>query len=156
MIIKGHHTFQVDELRRQTSNGGVSGVSHRGELGTWGAVFAILSTLMGGGMVSIPWAFYSCGFPVAILLLMLSAAQVVVSCVLYLKARNICPDCPTSMFEIGFLILGRKSIFWIAFTILVTGFLMPIVYMNVFGDVMKGLVVNLSNSGYAPDGNLGL
>jgi hypothetical protein len=28
-----------------------------GTLGTWGTVFAIMSTIVGGGLVSIPWAF---------------------------------------------------------------------------------------------------
>ena len=30
---------------------------HVGTLGTWGTVFAIISTIVGGGIVSIPWAF---------------------------------------------------------------------------------------------------
>ena len=94
-------------------------------------------------MVSIPWAFYSCGFPVAFILLMLSAAQVFISCVLYLKTRDICPDRPTSMFEIGYLITGRKALIYIAFSILVNSWVMPIIYFNVFGDVMKGIVLNL-------------
>ena len=37
-----------------------------GTLGLWGTVFAILSTIVGGGMVSLPWATYYCGFVVMI------------------------------------------------------------------------------------------
>lgn len=73
-IKNSFNTFNVTELRRQSCDiKTVTGINPHGELGTWGAVFGILSTIIGGGLVAIPWAFYSCGFPIAIFLLMLSA-----------------------------------------------------------------------------------
>jgi amino acid permease len=116
-----------------------------GLMSATGAMFTILSTIVGGGMVSLPWAFFECGFPTAILVLLVTEAQVFVSCYLYLKARSICPDNPSSMYEMGFIIVGRGALFWIAFTIFVNSFLLPIIYMNVIGDVMKTLVYNLTN-----------
>lgn len=130
------------ELARESND--KVGLHHHGKLGNWGSVFAILSTIIGGGMVSIPWAFYCCGFPIAMLLLLFSSAQVVVSCMLYLKAKNICPENPTSMFELSFLIFGRYSIYWIAFPILINSFMMPIIYFNVFSEIMKGLIVSMT------------
>ena len=42
-------------------------------LGIWGTVFAIMSTVIGGGMVGIPWAFYHCGFYLAIVISILAS-----------------------------------------------------------------------------------
>ena len=47
------------------------------------------------------------------------------------------------MFEIGFLIIGRPSIFWISFTILVNSFFLIIIFLNVFGEIMKSFVITL-------------
>ena len=94
-------------------------------------------------MVSIPWAFYNCGIPLAIVFSVLSGMQVMVSSMLYLKTRTLCPERPGSMFEIGFLIIGRPSIFWISFTILVNSFFLIIIFFNVFGEIMKSLMITL-------------
>jgi hypothetical protein len=42
-------------------------------LGIWGTVFAIMSTVIGGGIVGIPWAFYHCGFYLAIAISILAS-----------------------------------------------------------------------------------
>jgi amino acid permease len=38
-----------------------------GNLGLWGTVFAIMSTIIGGGMLSLPWAFFQSGIYFAII-----------------------------------------------------------------------------------------
>ena len=63
-----------------------------GTLGTWGTVLAILSTIVGGGMLGIPWACFQCGFYLAIAFGILASAQVVLSSILFLRARDMCPD----------------------------------------------------------------
>jgi len=68
--------------------------AEQGTLGTWGAVFAIMSTIVGGGMVSIPWAFLKCGLITGAVFSITAAVQVVISSILYLKAREICPEKP--------------------------------------------------------------
>jgi len=65
-----------------------------GTLGIWGTVFAIMSTIVGGGMVSLPWAFLQMGIYLAVGYLLLMALQVLLSSVLFLKAREICPYQP--------------------------------------------------------------
>ena len=50
-----------------------------GTLGLWGTVFAILSTIVGGGMVSLPWATYYCGFIIMIVASVATALQVMLS-----------------------------------------------------------------------------
>jgi len=41
------------------------------------------------------------------------------------------------MFELGFITLGRSSIFWICWIILVNSFGLLIIFFNVFGDTTK-------------------
>lgn len=47
------------------------------------------------------------------------------------------------MFEMGFLILGRSSIYWISFIIFVNSFGLLIIFFNVFGEIMKSTMTNL-------------
>ena len=65
-----------------------------GTLGIWGVTFAIMSTIVGGGMVSIPWAFYSTGLIEGIVFSLFASIQVLLGSALYLKAREMCPDQP--------------------------------------------------------------
>ena len=41
-------------------------LQEHGTLGLWSTVFAIMSTIIGGGMLSLPWAFYQSGIYFAI------------------------------------------------------------------------------------------
>jgi len=63
--------------------------------------------------------------------------------VLYLKAREVCPDKPSSMFEIGYLILGRSSIFAICFTIWINSFFLIVIFVSVFGNTAKNVVTSV-------------
>ena len=63
-----------------------------GKLGVWATVLSIMSTVIGGGIVCIPWATFQCGLVFTMLLCVLASMQVLVSCALYLKARELCHD----------------------------------------------------------------
>jgi amino acid permease len=52
------------------------------------AVLAFISTIVGGGVVGIPYAFYYLGIPIAIVLNILIAFFTVYSCYLYLLAKD--------------------------------------------------------------------
>ena len=114
-----------------------------GTLGTWGTVLAIMSTIVGGGMLGIPWACFNCGFYLTIAFGFMASVQVVLSSILFLRAREMCPDHPQSMFEIGFLLLGRVSIFWICTVILVNSFGLLIIFFNTFGNICANVVKTL-------------
>jgi amino acid permease len=102
-----------------------------------------MSTIVGGGMVSIPWAFYQSGIIIGLVVSVLASTQVILSSILFLKARSVCPDRPQSMFEMGFLILGRASIYWISFIIFVNSFGLLIIFFNVFGETTKATMTNI-------------
>jgi amino acid permease len=82
-------------------------------LTTFTAVLAILSTIIGGGIVSIPYSFISFGIPLALLLNILAVIMTKYSSLLYLACKDIVPDKPESLYEIGYMVLGRKSIFMV-------------------------------------------
>ena len=96
-------SHQSDQLQfednRSKSYKSYSKNGAHGTLGTWGTVFAIMSTIVGGGIVSIPWAFYQAGFVQGVVFLGVTSCQVLLSTTLYLKAREMIPDQPQSMYE---------------------------------------------------------
>jgi amino acid permease len=55
------------------------------------------------------------------------------------------------MFEIGFLLLGRVSIYWICVVILVNSFGLLIIFFNTFGNIFKNVMTGLVWSDVAPD-----
>ena len=60
-----------------------------------------------------------------------------------MKAREVCPDKPSSMFEIGYLIMGRSSIFAICFTIWINSFFLIIIFISVWGETAETFVSDL-------------
>ena len=58
------------------------------KFGLWGGVFAILSTVIGGGMVAIPWAFQHVGYYLAVIMSFMAGAQVILSSILFLSASK--------------------------------------------------------------------
>lgn len=93
-------------------------VSFVGEHGltTFTGVLAILSTIIGGGIVSIPYSFVSVGIPFGILLNIIGVIITIFSVDLYLAGKDIIPDKPESMYEIGYMVMGRGSIFMVGVT----------------------------------------
>jgi len=63
--------------------------------------------------------------------------------VLYLKAREVCPDKPSSMFEIGYLTMGRSSIFAICFCIFINSFFLIVIFVSVWSSTAEDVVSNL-------------
>jgi len=61
-------------------------------LTTFTAILAILSTIIGGGIVGVPYSFYNFGIPIAILLNFLVVIMTYYSGLLYLKAKDLVPD----------------------------------------------------------------
>ena len=59
-----------------------------------GAVLSIISTIVGGGIVSLPHSFYFIGIILGALFIILAAAQSTYSILLYLKAKDYLPGKP--------------------------------------------------------------
>ena len=95
---------------------------------------AILSTCVGGGIVGLPLAMYNLGLPLAIFLQVLVMFSTHMSSNMYLYIKDIVPDRPDSLYEIGFMIMGRKSIFILASILIINSFGLCMIYFIVFGD----------------------
>jgi amino acid permease len=63
---------------------------------------------------------------------------------LYLKAREACPNRPSSLFEIGFLTIGRPAIFAICFMVWISSFFLIAIFINVFSNTAKQVTVNFA------------
>jgi len=59
---------------------------------------------------------------------------------MFLKAREVCPDTPSSFFEIGFLIMGKRAIYLICLAILMNGFFLIVIFINVWSNTALGFV----------------
>ena len=55
----------------------------------FGASLAILSTIVGGGVVGLPYSFYHTGIPMGIILNLVFTALTLYSCILYIKAKDL-------------------------------------------------------------------
>jgi hypothetical protein len=61
-----------------------------------------------------------------------------------LKAREVCPNKPSSLFEIGFLTLGRPAIFLICFMVWVNSFFLIAIFTNVWSLTALSVVSNFA------------
>jgi hypothetical protein len=80
-------------------------------LTVFGASLAILSTIIGGGIVGLPYSFFHTGIPLGVILNLVISAATLYSCILYMKAKNLVGESLSSFSEIGYLLIGRKSVF---------------------------------------------
>jgi len=61
----------------------------RGGLSVFHASLAFLSTIVGGGIVSLPYAFFHASISVSIIMSIVFAVLTLYSCYLYLQAKDL-------------------------------------------------------------------
>lgn len=115
-------------------------------LTTFTAILAMISTIIGGGIVGLPGSFLTFGIPLACVLNIATVFITVASGKLYLKIKAKVPDKPESLYEIGYMLVGRNSIFMIAAICVVNAFGLMLIYFIVFSDTAKQLVSNVSGA----------
>ena len=93
-----------------------------------------MSTCVGGGIVGLPQSMFTLGIPLCIVLMLLVMWSVHWSSNLFLYAKDIVPGMPETLYEIGYLVVGRASIYIIASIICINAFGLCIIYFIVFGD----------------------
>lgn len=91
-------------------------VTFSGEHGltTFTGILALLSTILGGGIVGLPNACYSLGLPIAIALSLAMTVCTYGSAKVYLRIKDVLPDKPESLYEIGYMCYGKVAIYIVA------------------------------------------
>ena len=109
-------------------------------LSTFTGILALLSTIIGGGIVGLPYSYLILGLPLAIFLNVAFVLTTRASGTLYLAAKDAIPDKPESLYEIGYMTYGRPAIFVIAGICLLNSFGLMMIYFIVFSDTTGQLV----------------
>ena len=105
-------------------------------------ILALISSCVGGGIVGLPHAFLNVGISGAVILNLLVIVSTALSINLYLGIKDAVPDKPESLYELGYMIAGRRSIFIIAATRIVNSLMLCMIYFITFGDTMGQFVAS--------------
>jgi amino acid permease len=79
-------------------------LQHGHGLTATGGSLAIVSTIIGGGIVGLPFAMLTLGLVVGILLNISVCYITFLSGILYLSLRELIPGRPNSLYEIGYML----------------------------------------------------
>lgn len=115
------------------------------------AAIALVCTCIGGGILAMPLSLFNCGIPMGVLLNVLCSLCVYKTCKLLSFCNFLIPGKPESYYEIGYLLLGRKSIFYISSMVFFLCLGLMMIYLIFLGDIaaslMKQLVLEESYEG---------
>ena len=98
---------------------------------------ALIATNIGAGIVGIPYAFYHLGLSLGVVTICVTAFVAWMAVVLMLKAKDLSPRHYESLYELGYLLMGRPAIFAICAVILMQAMGVLMVYFIIFGDTMS-------------------
>lgn len=107
-------------------------------LGVFPAALTILSSIIGGGIVGIPFAYWEAGIIASIFLNIFTAFLTFVTCYLYLLSKDLTGF--ENFTEIGYAVWGRISIFLINTSYLITSFGSLMIYLIIFGNDLSSLI----------------
>jgi len=111
------------------------------------AGLAMLSAIVGGGIVGVPYAMIHTGIPFGIILNLGVALCGVYTGHLYLRCKDLSPTYVESLYELGFVTMGKASIYIIAVINFTSGIGCMMIYFIVFGDISA----SLAKSAYPTD-----
>ena len=89
---------------------------------------------------------YNLGLPLAMFLQVLVIIVTHSSSNLYLWIKDIVPDSPESLYEIGYMIVGRASIFLLGSVFFLNSVGLCMIYFMVFGDTGGQLAASFTDS----------
>ena len=103
------------------------------------AGLALLSAIVGGGIVGIPFAMFHTGIPLGIVLNIGIAVAGWYTGTLYLKVKDMSPTYVESLYELGFVTMGAASIYVISVVVLISGVGCTMIYFIVFSKISASL-----------------
>ena len=105
-----------------------------------GAVLTIISTIIGGGIVGLPYGFQQLGLYISLTVMVLVGVLTLSSAWLYLNTKDLIQGKPESLFEIGYMLFHRSSIFFISAVLAINAFGMVMIYLITFAGIMQSIV----------------
>ena len=102
-----------------------------------------MSTMIGGGIAGLPFAYYWTGLTLGLIIHALMMIATNISCYLYLKTKDILGGLAT-ISEIGFKLMGRASIFFINTVLIALCVGLMIIYFDLFGRICAGLYQDIT------------
>ena len=107
------------------------------------AALSLMSVVIGGGIVSVPFAVAACGAPFTIFINVACAVMGYLSGLLYLKAKLMCPVPVMTLYELGYLSLGGKAVYLVAITALLSNAGCVIIYLLIYRDLVTSLSIQV-------------
>lgn len=99
----------------------------------------LVATNVGGGILGLPYAYYHFGLINAIVINLVIAVLAHISAMVYLRVKSLTKR--NSVYEIAYLLIGRKSIFIVCTGMLFAGLASMILYYVIIGDTAAHLWV---------------
>lgn len=112
-------------------------------LSTAGGVFSTMAVFIGGGIVTLPNAFYTTGVIPGLTIMLCVGALTINRAWLYMKSKDFIPGKPESTYEIGYYLFGRKIIFVISFMLALLNFGTIIGLLKIFGGICSSLIKDI-------------
>lgn len=100
---------------------------------------ALISCIIGGGIVSIPYAILSCGVPLAVFLNISCAGMGYLSGLLFMKAKMMAPVPVLTLYELGYLAFGKWCVYPVSFIAILSNIGCVIIYLIIYGDLASSL-----------------
>lgn len=114
-------------------------VPKKAKLDVYSGSLAVLSSNVGGGLVSMPWAFLKMGFPLATIVLVLFGVCSQISCFLLLEARKRVGHSVQTMFEVAYVCAESWGVFYVCLTCLLQSVFVDIALLVVFGETCASI-----------------
>jgi amino acid permease len=105
-----------------------------------GAALAYISTIIGAGIIALPYAFAKAGPLFATMLHIVMAISLMIACALYFKTKDILGY--ESFSELSYICLGRTSIFVLNTVIAIGCFSIIVMYVILFSRISISLFEN--------------
>ena len=112
-------------------------------LTVFGGILTIISTIVSGGIVGLPYGMYMLGLWPGSLCMISMAVLTVNSTWLYIKTKDLIPGKPESLYEIGYMLFKRSSIFLISACLAINSLGLCMVYFIIFGKTFGTICSSL-------------
>jgi len=99
--------------------------------------------VIGGGIVGIPFAMLHTGIPLGIALNVVIMLAAIYTGSLFFKAKHLSPCHVGSLYELGYVTMGRKSIYLISLLLVFIGTGCIIIYFIVFSRIAASLAQDI-------------